>query len=247
MPWPKGVKQPPEMVEKRKATCARPDIKAKMGGAFRGQSLSEEHKARISQSLKGHEVTSETREMLRQQLAGKPHSPERIAKLREAIKAKWAGPVYRMYMEQVRKTQRNGHRKGAVVSPEARVRMRRAHLGKRRTLESRFKQGRSIAGEKHHAWRGGTLPSGHRGLGWYVVKRLVLERADNHCELCGIDNRTPWKLDVHHIIPYRDMPVSVEWACLGLCRRCHVRADRGLIDTSTLQETLRSLLQRMLP
>lgn len=169
------------------------------------------------------------------------NSPEVKARMREAMLALWSDRAYRRRQSEAHKG--GPGRLGRRHSEKTLERLRLSHLGQRRTLESRLKQGASIRGTRHHNWKGGPIPHNHRGEGWHTIKAVVRERAGGHCEFCGGINVRGWQLDVHHVVPYREIPVTADWACLALCRRCHIRADRRVIDTSALQAKLRPLLE----
>lgn len=244
MPWPKGKKQSPESVEKRRRALQDPEVKAKMRRAKQGGRLTDEHKAKIGESLRGHTLGEEGRAKVREANSGKSPSAETRRKLSEAMQRQWEDPEYRERMSDARKG-RPGNT-GYKPTPETLEKLRQSHLGKTRTVESRLKQGKTIAGPNHHTWKGGPLPSKSRGVGWALIKQIVRERADGRCELCGGPNVHGWQLDVHHVIPYRDIPISADWACLALCRSCHNKAERGTIDLSEQQAALRPRLEALL-
>ena len=59
--------------------------------------------------------------------------------------------------------------------------------------------------EKHPRWRGGIAHPNY-GPNWDEQRELALERDDHHCQYPGCGAATSlsgWKLDVHHIQPFR--------------------------------------------
>lgn len=245
MPWPKGKAKTPEQKAKHEQAMADPAVRQKLRESRKGMTLSEEHRRNISIARLGHEVTAETREKIRQGHLGKTIPVEQREKISQSVAQLWQEPAYRAQQSEAHKGQLPAIA-GRKHSDATRARLRLSHLGKQRTLASRIKQGQSISGSNHHNWKGGPLPSNHRGVGWQTIKKIVRHRAGGKCEFCEDTNVLNWQLDVHHIIPYREIPISTDWSCLGLCRKCHVRAERGLIDTSELQVKLRPLLEELL-
>lgn len=195
--------------------------------------------------MQGRKHSDETRRKMSEARRNRPPlSDEHRAAASERMKRLWDDPDYRSMQSESHKGQQL--RLGSRASPETLQKLRDSHTGLSRSLESRQKQSRSISGANHYNWQGGPLPDNYRGEGWHVIKRTVRERAGGRCEFCGGENVRGWQLDVHHIVPYREIPVSAEWACLALCRRCHVRADRGVISTKDLQDALRPRLEAVL-
>ena len=65
---------------------------------------------------------------------------------------------------------------------------------------------------------------------WKDIRKCVLSRAENRCELCNAENYKPhWKtkskvvLTVHHID--FDKTNNIPYNLLALCQRCHLRLD----------------------
>lgn len=67
---------------------------------------------------------------------------------------------------------------------------------------------------------------------WKEIRKAILSRAGNRCELCNAMNKEPhWKtkskvvLTIHHIDCNKknNAPVNL----LALCQRCHLRLDLG--------------------
>lgn len=230
MPWPKGKKQSPETIAKRKITFAKPEVKEKMReSAKRRKPPTPEQRAKQAAALRGRKRPLEVVEKVRKALKGRKPTEEERQKVSEGMKKKWQDPAYRKQMRLAHSGPRP-NRKGIKFSKEAKEHMSKAHIGKGRSPESCLKQGTSISGEKHFNWKGGPLPSNHRGKGWHTIKRLVRERAKNLCEVCGTgQNFSGWKLDVHHVIPYRLNGVSSIDNCIAVCRKCHIKLDRGIM------------------
>ena len=65
---------------------------------------------------------------------------------------------------------------------------------------------------------------------WKNIRKVILQRAKNRCELCNAENYKPhWKtgskvvLTVHHI-DY-DKKNNKHYNLLALCQRCHLKLD----------------------
>lgn len=65
---------------------------------------------------------------------------------------------------------------------------------------------------------------------WELIRKAVLHRAKNRCELCNAENYKPhWKtgsrvvLTIHHII--RNLKDNRPQNLICLCQRCHLRLD----------------------
>lgn len=124
---------------------------------------------------------------------------------------------------------------GRTLPPETRQKIADSLTGTTRSEETRRRMSRSTAGEKNPNWKGGY--SRRYGSGWAVARERVRER-DEVCQHCGHDG-SERRLEVHHVVPVRQFrradSASLEDAhdesnLVLLCRRCHGRADHGLIE-----------------
>ena len=90
----------------------------------------------------------------------------------------------------------------------------------------------NVVGENHHQWEGGAIAYGN---GWWETRRQARRRDGYQCQNCG---RTPSDIsrnpDVHHIEPVRSFADPSDAHTLdnvvSLCRRCHRRAESGVIE-----------------
>ena len=57
-------------------------------------------------------------------------------------------------------------------------------------------------GENAAAWKGGRMPD-YRGPNWNQKREEILKRDNYTCQKCGAES-TETRLDIHHIIPFRD-------------------------------------------
>lgn len=244
MPWPKGKKQSHEMIEKRKAAYAKPEVKAKMVHAAKSRTVTDETRRKTSETLRGRKRPPEVVKKIQAKLTGRPLSVKHRQKIAEAMRERWQDPNYRARVSAAHTAPPT--RAGSKASLETIEKLRQSHRGKTRTVESCLKQAESIALDNHYNWQGGIAEATYRGIGWNTVKRLVRQRAAGRCELCGGTNIRNWQLDVHHIVPYAEIPISVEWGCLAVCRYCHAKLDAEEIDLSELQGKLRPRLHALL-
>ena len=86
-----------------------------------------------------------------------------------------------------------------------------------------------ITGENHPWYKDGSAISAY-GPGWSLARRRARKRDNFICRLCGVAEETLGKkLDVHHIIPFRDFEDSQEAHKIGnlisLCPSCHHRTE----------------------
>ena len=65
---------------------------------------------------------------------------------------------------------------------------------------------------------------------WKYIRKGILLRAENRCELCNAENYKPhWKteskvvLTIHHID--FDIKNNKEYNLVALCQRCHLKLD----------------------
>ena len=124
-------------------------------------------------------------------------------------------------------------RRGRELPAATKRRISESLTGVSRSEETRRKMSRSTAGERNPNWRGGY--SNRYGAGWATARERVRDRDEvcRHCEHDGSERR----LEVHHILSVRSFREADDAAVedahdepnLVLCRRCHGRAERGLI------------------
>jgi len=87
--------------------------------------------------------------------------------------------------------------------------------------------------------------------GWKSIRKEIIKRAENKCELCGADNYKPhWKtkskvvLTVHHID--FDIKNNAGYNLLALCQRCHNRLDIPLRIKNRLKKQAEKINPRSL-
>lgn len=87
-------------------------------------------------------------------------------------------------------------------------------------------------------WRGGKVR--YRGADWKRQCEQARKRDKHRCQRCGIhEKKLSYKLDVHHIVPYRSFPRGqyklANQLCnlISLCRSCHIRIEKGNIPVQS--------------
>jgi hypothetical protein len=109
----------------------------------------------------------------------------------------------------IERRQAGGHLKGKKMSAQSRAKMSEAKRGKN-------------VGVDNPNWKGGKIPESLRERRSYIARkwrRLVLERDDHTCQICGSKQR----LHVHHLKPFKDHPER-RWDVkngLSVCVFCH--------------------------
>lgn len=96
------------------------------------------------------------------------------------------------------------------------------------------------SGENAHSWLGGTKK--WRGASWKRQRVMALNRDNHTCQHCGITqkmldktNIQSAKLQVHHIVPFRQFGSDRENEAnaltnlVSLCPTCHMKAENELI------------------
>ncbi len=85
------------------------------------------------------------------------------------------------------------------------------------------------------------------GLGWALARRRARKRDNFTCRLCGAtEGALGKKLDVHHIIAFRDFEDSHEAHKIGnlisLCSSCHHRVEAGQIKEPSITDDLKQMV-----
>ena len=221
----------------RKGRIVSEETKQKLRIINLGKKISEETRRKISKANMGHSVSKETVRKIfetRKKNNSWKHTEETKKKLSDGHKKRYAEGKMKNYWE------------GKKLPKEMRDKISKAHMGKVLSEETKkkmlgrvpwnkgkegwtkdfenagFQQGNQIQlGKKHHNWQGGKIDN-NRGKEWQVIRKIVLDKYDYTCLHCG----SKGDLDVHHIIPYREVPEHKMENLISLCKSCHVKADR---------------------
>jgi hypothetical protein len=93
-------------------------------------------------------------------------------------------------------------------------------------------------GELNPNWTGGTVDPDEYGPNWGRQKRRTKQRDGYKCQVCSYEVGGKHFLDVHHIKPIKTFNGNWQRAnkltnLICLCRRCHVKVERGKITCPT--------------
>ena len=84
---------------------------------------------------------------------------------------------------------------------------------------------KNLIGKNSPTWKYGAIR--YRGNNWSVQRKKALERDNYFCQICGYSE----KLDVHHIIPFRNFSNYIEANQLEnlitLCHSCHMKYENN--------------------
>lgn len=87
-----------------------------------------------------------------------------------------------------------------------------------------------MSGENNWHWQGGRTP--YYGKNWPRQRRRTRKRDNYTCQKCGkTQQELGYKLDVHHIIPFRDFGIEKYREAnklrnlLSVCRTCHATIE----------------------
>jgi hypothetical protein len=134
--------------------------------------------------------------------------------------------------------------KGKHQSKEAKIKIGLFHKGKKRTIESRKKQGESIKGEKSYLWKGGITPLNHKirtSSEYKLWNKSNLERDNFTCQKCG---QYGGELKVHHINNFADFPELRLALDNGIvfCKTCHNNFHKIYGKQNNTKEQLQEFL-----
>lgn len=101
--------------------------------------------------------------------------------------------------------------------------------GERYNPEGEFKKGcipwhknkkcPQFSGENHYRWSGGNLRGRDtKAKEWAKIRKQILKRDGYHCQGCG---KYFVRLEIHHIVPYRETGDDSLNNLVTLCMSCH--------------------------
>lgn len=187
------------------------------------RSLSEKHKKHISEALKGRKFSEEWKNKIsqarlhRKAILGYLNSPEARIAMSNSHKGQipWnkgksgeytlkmikprlsRGPLSKEHKRKIGLTH-----KGKIISDTHRKVLRKAHLGRRASLDTKIKLSVKHRGDQHWNWKGGItfLSDQIRSSFYYRQWRSdIFYRDDFTCQSCG---RRGGELQAHHIKPF---------------------------------------------
>ena len=107
-------------------------------------------------------------------------------------------------------------------NPSYKIKLRKANLGKKHSVETRIKIGKAQTGSKHWNWMGGISYEPY-SLDWTkTLKRSIRERDRYVCQICSmIQNDITF--DIHHI-DYNKRNCNPNNLII-LCKSCHSKTN----------------------
>lgn len=91
--------------------------------------------------------------------------------------------------------------------------------------------GKYYSGDKNPYWNNGS-PSSYYGRVWKLIRIEVLRKYRNRCQNCGSRER----LQIHHIIPFKEVGVHSLDNLIPLCISCHKREEWKIVKSRRLKE-----------
>jgi len=115
--------------------------------------------------------------------------------------------------------------------------------GKKRTEESRRKQGESISGKNHWKWKGGMdfIKDIRNSVEYKLWRKSNLERDNFTCQKC---NQYGGKFQIHHINNFADFPDKRFAIDNGItfCSKCHQNFHKRYGRKNNTKEQLKEFL-----
>ena len=117
--------------------------------------------------------------------------------------------------------------KGKTITDEAKRKIGEGNKGKTHTDESKRKMRDAHKGDKSHFWKGGISFEPYCIKFNAAYKRMIRERFNNVCFLCGKWEKDNGRaLDVHHVNYNKDCGCDGSMCiCVPLCRSCHTKTN----------------------
>jgi hypothetical protein len=198
VPWQKGLTKD---TDKRLKTMGDKVSKALKGKPSWKKGLTKETDRRINSAWnKG--LTKETDDRLKAHslkmmkvMKGRTFSPECLSKKRVVMKRYWDDPSFRTKMSAIHQTPEFKRKSLCEWTDEMKAKMSAARRGKKLSSETKAKLSSQKIGEQNPSWNGGTSFIPYAPSFNCVLKKQILERDGNKCQVCGSTHR----LTVHHI------------------------------------------------
>ena len=228
-----------KMSQAKKGKPISEETRKKMSEAHKGNKHSEETRKKIGEGNRGKTISKETRRKTSEIHTGYKHSEEAKRKISEAKRGEkhpqYGKPPSAETKKKLSKanTGKKNHNYGKTHSEETRRKMSEALKGKPLSEEHKRKISEAKKGKKNPCWKGGYEP--YYGDNWSWQNKTCLIRDDNTCQLCGKKREEGFKIDVHHIIPFRNFVRKARKPdynkandlknLVCLCSICHGKAD----------------------
>lgn len=208
-----------------------------------GKKFSEEHRRKLSESHKGKKLSEEHRRKIGESNKGKkhPHSEETKKQISEIKKANPTRPWLGKTFSEEHRRKISESKKGISIKHSGQWGNRPAwNIGIKKTDEEREffcqavkKSPKKYCGERHWNWHNANRS------GWYKTdvslwklkrwKKLVKERDNYTCQICGISKCQGRRICAHHIKPfdeYEELKYDINNG-QTLCNVCHIKLHKN--------------------
>jgi len=191
--------------------------------------MSESHKG-IPSGMKGKHHSEETKRKIGLANKGKHRTEETKKKISEFQKGRISNMKGKRHSEETKKKMSKANKgqipwmKGKHHTEESKEKMRKLLKDRFFSIETRMKLRESHKGSKAYNWKGGvskTYKKHRLEVGWSKIALRVYKRDDFKCQLCGRN----YKLNAHHIIPWRIEHNDKISNLITLCKPCHGRIE----------------------
>lgn len=142
----------------------------------------------------------------------------------DAVANQWIGNEQRRQQQRQRAKEQPFGPTGdqhPMKNPEIRTRLSEQRKGAGNPMYN-------VRGPLSPFWKGGKVT--YRGAGWFKAKQVVLARDGHKCRRCG----STWKIQVHHIVPYRETQDNSIDNLVTVCPPCHSYLERNPTPLSQL-------------
>ena len=183
--------------------------------------FSEEHRRHLSEAQIGRVCSKSTRQKLAIAKRGQLHSEETKLKMSLARKGKKHGPLSEETKQKLRMA--NLGKKQSHETIAKKVAKITGHRGAQPSAETLKRLSEAASGPNNANWRGGLNRQTRAridGQGWRGVRRKVLVRDKDTCQLCYDHGRS-----VHHKVPWRFTKDNTDNNLVTLCTSCHSKID----------------------
>lgn len=147
---------------------------------------------------------------------------------KDATSKRMKNNKYRVEVESWNKGMKGEYKLGAC-SEEKKLKISKANLGKKRSKETIRKLSLSHIGHKPWNYIDGRSKGQtweRYGVDWKRIRKQVLTRDNNQCQLCG---KFEGRLEIHHITPFFISKDNSPENLITLCATCHRFVENRLL------------------
>jgi len=237
VPWQKGLTKD---TDKRLKTMGEKVSKALKGKPSWKKGLTRETDRRINSGWRKG-LTKETDDRIKahslkmmKAMKGRTFSLECISKKRLIMKKYWDDPTFRTKMNAICQTEEFKRKSWHEWTDEMKAKIATLHRGKKRSLETKAKLSSQRMGELNPSWNGGVSFIPYPPSFNCVLKKQILERDENKCQMCG----STYRLTVHHIDydKMNSVPSNLITLCVKHNLKVNFNREHWLLYFQNLQE-----------